>query len=222
MAGPGTQPLTPDGMAAPAGWQHQAAGGESSPAVGESLLFVAEARRDWDRTGVIIEEGCCWLTCMGHLWRDAQVPRCAPGGRGATGLLDLRRCMTAGRRLRREPWMRLVATVAHPRQWDLLERDLAESVKLLFHNDPPGLTRLLAPIGWDLAVPGWSNGVQASLPHLFANELFANDWRQMASDNSGGVQLRITRLATPDPGVPAWMLRACSGWSRQQGGERIR
>ncbi len=32
-----------------------------SPAVGESLLFVAEARRDWDRTGVVIEAGGCYL-----------------------------------------------------------------------------------------------------------------------------------------------------------------
>ncbi len=117
-------------------------------------------------------------------------------------MLDLSRCMTAGRRLRGEPWMRLVATVAHPRQWDLLEKDLAELVKRLFHNDPPELTRLLAPIGRDLAVPGWSvvtqNQAQAGLLHLFAN-----DWRQTDSNNSGGVQLRITRLATPDSGVPA-------------------
>ncbi len=94
----------------------------ASLAVGESLLFVAEARRDWDRTGVVIEAGGCYrLTYMGHPWRDAEAPPCAPGGQGATGLLDRRRYMTAGRRLRREPWMRLVATVAHPRPWDLLE-----------------------------------------------------------------------------------------------------
>ncbi len=152
---------------------------------------------------------------MGHLWRDAEAAPCAPGGQGATGLLDLRRYMTAGRRLHGEPWMRLVATVAHPRHWDLLEKDLAALVKLLFHNDPPELTRLLAPIGRDLAAPGQSvviqNEAQGGLLHLFAN-----DWWQTASNNSGGVQLRITRLAGPERDVPVWTLLACGGWSRRQ------
>ena len=193
-----------------------------SPAVGESLLFVAEARRDWDRTGIVIEAGGCYrLTYVGNLWRDAAAPACAPAGQRATGWLDLRRYLTAGRRLRREPWMRLVATVAHPRQWDLLEKGLAELVTLLFHNDPPKLTRQLAPVGRDLPAPGRSvviqNDEQAGLLHLFAN-----DWWQTASNNSGGVQLRITRLAALERDVPVWTLQKGGGWARHEAGEGVR
>jgi len=88
-------------------------------------------------------------------------------------------------------------------------------VKLLFHNDPPELTRQLAPIGRDLPAPGRSvviqNNAQAGLLHLFANDRW-----QTASNNSGGVQLRITRLAKPERDVPVWTLQTCGGWSRRR------
>ena len=111
--------------------------------------------------------------------------------------------------------MRLVATVAHPRKWKLQEKGLRELVKLLFHNDPRKLTRQLAAIGHDLTEPGASilirNDAPAGLLYLFAN-----DWWQTASNNSGGVQLSIARLAVAGEDAPLWTLQADGGWNREE------
>jgi hypothetical protein len=176
---------------------------------------VAEARRDWDRTGIILDPGALYrLTYLGERWRDAEAAPCGPGGQEAAGMLDLRRWLTLGRRLRRQPWMRLVATVAYPRRWTLREKGLGELVTLLFHNDPPQLTRQLAAIGQDLTEPGASiflrNEAQAGLLYLFAN-----DWWQTASNNSGGVALQLLRTDEEANGVPLWILRAGGSWIRR-------
>ncbi len=181
----------------------------------EALTIVAEARRDWDRTGLVIEHGVLYrLTYLGTRWRDAEAPPCGPDGQEAQGLFDLRRWLIAGRRLRRQPWMRLVATIAHPRRWELREKGLPELIRLLFHNDPPQLTRQLAAIGQDLTAPGSSilirNDAPAGLLHLFAN-----DWWQTASNNSGGISLRIAHAAgAAGDDAPLWTLRPDGGWNR--------
>ena len=46
--------------------------------------------------------------------------------------------------------MRLVATVAHPRSWPLLERGSARLLRILLVRDPDELTSQLAAIGQDL------------------------------------------------------------------------
>jgi hypothetical protein len=179
----------------------------------EPLTFVTEGRRDWDRTGIAIEHGVTYrLTYVGGLWRDAQNEPCGPDGQNA-GAFDLRRWMGGGRRLRDEPWMRLAATVAHPRKWKLKEKGAGALLRILFSNDPVELTRQIAAIGQDLPMPGCSvmlrNEAPAGLLYLFAN-----DWWQTASNNSGGLQLRIARLDEADPAVPLWTALAKGCWTR--------
>lgn len=181
---------------------------------GEEITMVVEARRDWDRTGIVVEQGAIYeLTYLRDFWRDAGAPSCGPDGQEAHGAFDVRRWLHAGRRLRHQPWMRLVATVAHPREWELMEKGLPELVKLLFGNDPRELTHQLAALGRDLAKPGMSitirNNAPAGLLHMFAN-----DWWQTASNNSGGVRLSIKRVIEPNQDIPLWELRAKEGWSR--------
>ena len=102
--------------------------------------------------------------------------------------------------------MCLVATVAHPRRWALLEREWRLLVKLLFVSDPEELTGQLAPIGRDLHAPG-DAVVLRNDAHGGLLYLFANDWWQTASNNSGGIRLRIERLRETDPTTPAWLLQ---------------
>lgn len=181
---------------------------------GEHFVFTADAPRTWDRTGIVIESGGAYrLTYLGDVWRDASSPPCGPAGQRAQGALDLRRWWTFGRRLPRAAWMRLIITVAHPRQWPLQEKGLRELVPLLLRNDPVELTRQLAAVGGDLAVPG-----DAVLLHNLASagllHLFANDWWQTASNNSGGVRMRIERLEELAPGLRTWTLLADGSWFR--------
>ena len=184
---------------------------------GEALSFVAEAQRDWDRTGLVVEHGALYrLTYQGRLWRDSDWPRCGPVGQAAQGVLDLRRWFTAGRRLRSQPWMRLAATVAHPQRWPLREKGLRELLALLFHNDPAALTRQLAPLGADLARPGDAILLRNEAPSGLLY-LFANDWWQTASNNGGGVQLELARVEPGEARLPMWTLRMDGGWVRSEG-----
>ena len=186
---------------------------------GEVLEFVGEACRDWDRTGVVMEHGGLYrLTYLGAKWRDAEAPPCGPAGQEAQGVFDLRRWLTVGRRLQRQPWVQLVATIAHPREWRLEEKGFRDLVPLLFHNDPRELTCQLAPIGQDLGGAGASvlmrNEASAGLLYLFAN-----DWWQTASNNSGGVRLFIENVTTsatgsPTADMPLWTLQANGDWNR--------
>ena len=104
--------------------------------------------------------------------------------------------------------MELVITVAHPRVWPLRERKLLDLMFLFFGNDPDELKSQLAPIGAAMAQPGGvvlQSRAPAGLLHLFAN-----DWWQTASNNSGGLKLKIERLSD---GVPTLLLDECGSWT---------
>ncbi len=181
---------------------------------GADRVIVVEAGRSWDRTGIVIERGATYrLSYLGGLWRDADATPCTGAGQNATGLFDLRRTLTIGRRLREEPWMRLVATVAHPRRWPLLERGFVALLRILLVRDPDELTCQLAPIGRDLGRKNAAvlirNEAQSGLLYLFAN-----DWWQAASNNSGGLQLRIERVAGDAEASPVWTLDPAGRWQR--------
>lgn len=183
-------------------------------AVGESIEFTVEAQRDWDRTGVVIEQGATYLlSYLGALWRDADSPPCRPDGQEAPNWFDLRHWMSAGRRMQDKKWMTLIATVAHPRVWELQEKGIRQFVPLLFHNDPLELTRQLAPLGSDLSRPGNEVVLQNEAPAGLLY-FFANDWWQTASNNSGGVRLRLGRIDAPEPTIPLWNLQSDGEWSR--------
>jgi uncharacterized protein (DUF2235 family) len=180
-------------------------------AEGQSVELFAEAQRDWDRTGVVIAAGAQYrITYVGGLWRDADKRPCTPNGQFARSLGDLRVLLGWGLRLRRLRWMQMVATVAHPRQWPLREKGLMPLIKLLLHKEPEVLTAQLAAIGESLVNPGDSlvmiNRQASGLLYLFAN-----DWWQTASNNSGAIRLRITRLTDGEAAAaldPRWILRA--------------
>lgn len=178
--------------------------------VGEDLVFTAEAHRAWHSPGVVIETGALYrLTWLGGHWRDASAPPCGPGGQEA-GPRDMRRWWKWNRRLQDRPWMQLVVTVAHPRHWKLHEYPLRKLLPLLFGNDPPELRSQLAPIGPALVGEGAAVLLQSHAPGGLLH-LFANDWWQTASNNSGGLKLRIERVAE---GVPTLTLNANGTWER--------
>lgn len=179
---------------------------------GESVEFDVEARRDWDRTGIVIETGVVYeLTYLGGTWRDAEAGAASPAGQDA-GWLDLRRYLGWGRRRRHEPWLRLIGTIAHPRPWEPHERGILTLIRLLLFNDPPELQRQLASFGRDLSAPSKSITLRSQAPAGLLH-LYANDWWQTASNNSGAVRLRIARAAAGG-GAPAWTLDRHGGWSR--------
>jgi hypothetical protein len=105
-----------------------------------------------------------------------------------------------------------VGTVAHPREWNPQERGLAALVRLLFVNDPPELRAQLASFGRDLARPGASVFVTSDAPAGLLH-LFANDWWQTASNNSGAIRMRLSRVAAAAPGAPLWTLGANGVWA---------
>src|SRR3546814_13866403 len=77
----------------------------------------------WDRTGIALEYGGAYrLTYVDGIWRDAEKNGCGPAGRPVSRG-DLRRLLPGGLRLRDQPRMALVGTVAHPRLWALRERE---------------------------------------------------------------------------------------------------
>ncbi len=181
---------------------------------GASRVIVVEAGRAWDRTGIVIEAGATYrVTYLGGLWRDADAAPCTGAGQVASGLFDLRRYLTVGRRVRGEPWMRLVATVAHPRSWPLLERGFTDLLRILLVRDPDELTSQLAAIGQDLGRQDASvlirNEAESGLLHVFAN-----DWWQAASNNSGGLQLHIERVEGHGDAAPVWTLDPGGRWQR--------
>lgn len=178
-----------------------------SLAAGESRTFVTEAHREWDRTGFVLEQGATYrLTYMTGQWRDAETPACGPAG-AKPGAGDIRRVCGFLRRMRDAEWMCLIAAVAHPRRWPVTERGWRELFKYFFVTDPRELVGQLAPIGADLTEPGRSvrlrNEAQSGLLYLFAN-----DWWQTAGNNSGGIALRLDRLAADDAAGPdpLWVL----------------
>lgn len=182
-------------------------------ALGEARDFVVEARRDWHRTGLVVEEGATYrLDWVGGWWRDAQAPPCGPAGQDPQGAGDRVRRLTGwGKRVRGEPWMQLVAAIAHPRPWLPVERPWHALVQMLFCKDPIELREQLAPLGVALGRPGASLYLRSDAPAGLLY-FFANDWWQTASNNSGGLRLRLTRVAAADPDVPLWRLGADGRW----------
>ncbi|MFN4089317.1 MAG: DUF2235 domain-containing protein [Alphaproteobacteria bacterium] len=180
---------------------------------GERTEFVTEAHREWDRTGFVVEQGATYrLTYLGGQWRDAETPVSGPAGRRPVGG-DVRRFLGFMRRLPAAEWMCLIATVAHPRRWEVTERGWRELFRYFFVTDPKELTEQLAPIGRDLEKPGDAvllrNETHGGLLHLFAN-----DWWQTAGNNSGGIRLRIERLSAEDAATvtdPLWCLQVERG-----------
>jgi uncharacterized protein (DUF2235 family) len=182
--------------------------------VGEAVEIAAEAPREWDRTGIVLEAGCYRLTYLGGLWRDAEERYCGPAGQQPDDIGFPRSRFGFRRRLPEEAWMRLCLTVAHPREWPLRELGLRSLLRFLYWRDPEALRRQVAPVGVDLQRPGdavWlRNDAAAGLLHVFANDLWFT-----AGNNAGAIRLRLERLDHPADSGPCWILGAGGEWARE-------
>jgi hypothetical protein len=186
------------------------------------VSFRAEAQRQWDRTGLIIHGGReqpihYRLRWVGGVWRDASCPSCGPGGSEDSGrFTDLRRWARWQRRVRGAPWMTLCATVAGPRRWPLRELTLREAFAYLFVRDPEPLLEQVAPIGQSLTTKGGSVLIRSERPAGMLY-LFGNDLWQTYLNNSGELELELTRLdRVPGPGEVTWVLPIAGPWRLQQ------
>jgi uncharacterized protein (DUF2235 family) len=185
---------------------------------GETVTFRAEAQRQWDRTGVIIhgnpERPIYYrLRWVGGLWRDASCPPCGPSG-NADGERpgDPRRWARWRRRVRDAPWMTLCATIAGPRRWRLRELPLRKAFVYLFIRDPKLLLGQIAPVGQSLTTMGSSVLIRSERPAGMLY-LFANDLWQTYLNNSGELELELTRLdQEPEQGEATWTLPVTGPW----------
>ncbi len=176
--------------------------------IGFQVLGVHE----WDRTGIVLKKGETYqLTWLGQdQWRDALKPACGPAGQPSGGWRTdwLRRATAWHRRLPRQDWMTLCATVAHPRDWPLREFPLWRAFWYLFVRDPLAMRRQVAPLGQALQ-PGGSLTLLYNGPADGMLHCFANDWWQTAGNNSGQLDLEIRLLPTgPAKIVPDMTLNA--------------
>lgn len=185
---------------------------------GETVILLAEAQRQWDRTGLVLRggrDGAVFyrLRWRGGAWRDAACPPCGPSGnRDGEHRGDPRWRARWRRRVRDAPWMTLCATIAAPRRWPLRELPIRLALAYLFLRDPRLLLNQVAPIGGSLEKPGDSLLIRSERPagllHLFANDL----WQAFAN-NSGELEFELTRLeADPAGPEPLWFLPENGRW----------
>jgi uncharacterized protein (DUF2235 family) len=185
---------------------------------GETVTFRAEAQRQWDRTGLIIhgdrEQPIYYrLRWVGGVWRDASCPPCGPSGNaGGDRPGDPRRWARWRRRVRSAPWMTLCATIAGPRRWPLRELPLREAFAYLFLRDPKPLLDQIAPVGQSLTAVGSSVLIRSERPAGMLY-LFANDLWQTYLNNSGELELELTRLDQElGQGEAIWVLPVVGPW----------
>ncbi len=167
-------------------------------APGERVTVGILAHLGWNRSGVVFEQGARYrITWTGGQWQDKEKPYCGPSGQEAS-MLEARRFLGWGRRVRRGRWMELIGHVAHPRAWDMQERGGSRLLYYLLFREPHELTRSLIPLGRHLKAPG--DGVEVSVEApggLFYG--YANDWWLAYDNNSGSVTLSVERLANDAP-----------------------
>jgi uncharacterized protein (DUF2235 family) len=168
-------------------------------APGETVHFVVEAQRQWDRTGLVLrgsraEEVYYRLRWTGGVWRDAFCPPCGPAGnQDGEHPGDPRWRARWRRRVRDVPWMTLCASIAVPRRWPLRELPLSLGFGYLFKRDPRLLLNQIAPVGVSLKSKGNSVLIRSCRPAGMLY-LFANDLWQTYSNNTGELELELTRL----------------------------
>ncbi|MBR0664343.1 DUF2235 domain-containing protein [Roseomonas hellenica] len=195
---------------------------------GETVSFRAEAQRQWDRTGLVLRGGqdgpiFYRLRWRGGAWRDAACPPCGPAGNlDGEREGDPRRRARWRRRVRDAPWMTLCATIAGPRRWPLRELPIKLALAYLFLRDPRLLLNQVAPLGSSLMQPGDSLLIRSERPAGLLY-LFANDLWQTYANNSGELELELTRLeADPASQEPLWLLPRSGRWQLLSGGARPR
>jgi hypothetical protein len=145
------------------------------------------ADQAWNRTGVVLERGFRYrVEYVSGAWRDRGPNTWGPPGRDKIGPIQ-----RSTRRLDSGRWMELLAHVAHPRSWDLLERPGHMLLKYLLIRDPEELTRTLMTIGRFLDQPGKAVLVdqRAASGVLYA---FANGSWLAHPDYSGALVLQIS------------------------------
>jgi hypothetical protein len=108
--------------------------------------------------------------------------------------------------------MTLCATIAGPRRWPLRELPLWLAFTYLFRRDPRLLLNQLAPLGQSLPVYGSSILIRSERPAGMLY-LFANDLWQTYLNNSGELEMELTRLdGEPGSEEAVWVLPKAGPW----------
>jgi hypothetical protein len=108
--------------------------------------------------------------------------------------------------------MTLCATIAGPRRWRLRELPLRKAFVYLFIRDPKLLLGQIAPVGQSLTTMGSSVLIRSERPAGMLY-LFANDLWQTYLNNSGELELELTRLdQEPEQGEATWTLPVTGPW----------
>ena len=170
---------------------------------GDTARIRVAANRPWNRTGLVLERGGRYrLRYVSGVWQDKECTPTGPAGQDASRHRDVRGRWGWARRLNGESakWMTLAGTVAHPRDWPLQEKSARDLLYYLIRADPHELTDTLFSLG---AVAARDVYLEVESPsgvlHCFANDLWA-----FYENNSGAVELDVTRLpndASPTPAI---------------------
>ena len=114
----------------------------------------------------VFEQGARYrITWVGGQWQDKEKAYCGPAGQDAS-MLEARRFLGWGKRVRGGRWMELIGHVAHPRAWDTQERGGFRLLYYLLFREPHELTRSLIPLGRHLKSPGDAVEVSVEVFHL--------------------------------------------------------
>lgn len=194
---------------------------------GASVRIVVRADWVWNRTGVVFETGVLYrLQRAGSsTWQDKECGACGPEGQRRR---RLRARLFGARRLPQAQWMELVLTIAHPRDWPLQELGGRALFRYLFREDPRELTQSLMPIGRHLAGAEGTAFVLNTAPGGMAYA-FANDAWLQYENNSGAIELAITRLdarrraelLTSEPAAMCHVVDRDGAWTLKRLGETL-
>jgi uncharacterized protein (DUF2235 family) len=163
--------------------------------VGESVRIRVAANQVWNRTGIVLESaGLYSISYLDGEWHDAEKPACGPRGQSPKGIDFIRRLFFARKRVIDQDWLALIGHVACPRHWPVAEFGFFTLMRLLFIREPRPLTNSLIKIGQHLGGPN-DNVYLLNLSHNGLFYAFGNDAWATYPNNSGAVDLKITRMA---------------------------
>ncbi len=178
-----------------------------APGMPASIDLVVGSNRQWNRTGVVLEQGRAYrVEWTGGEWRDAFCAPGGPAGDGGEGLM--RRLGRFRKRMPEAPYMQLCGTVAHARSWPLREYGIGTLLTFLFRRDPWEMRAQVFPLGEALGTVPSARSVLLRVtcpPGLLY--LFANDLWQTVGNNTGALTLRLSRADKARPGEPVFTLR---------------
>lgn len=172
--------------------------------VDQSVEIQVKASHPWNRSGVVLEPGGIYRIDYspqkGGRWRDKEEDECGPEGQANVGFVRER--LKYAKRAPNAHWFELIAYVAVPQSWPLIEKSMVDLLKLLLIADPKGLTDQYLRLGAQMVSAQNGKALSAVIqmePDSPAGMLytFANDHWLFYGNNSGALNLSITRIDAP-------------------------